>query len=75
MAKFDIYTARLEYIKYNKLKGSVNAESLEDAKVLIKKPLTEGGLNINPFYAVIVEITENSTKIVHNKHLVFCTEN
>lgn len=74
MAKYDIYTARLVYNKYNKLKGSVNAESLDEVKELIKKPINEGGFFLNPFYAVIVEITEKTSKIVHNRHLEFCVE-
>jgi hypothetical protein len=74
MKIYKIYSARLEYGKYNRYKGTVNAENLNEVKQLIKKTLPEGGFLLNPFYAVIVDITDGKKEIVYNQHLSLCEE-
>ncbi len=72
MKTYNIYSARLHYHEFNKLIGTKKAESIDYLKTQIQKPVSFGGLNLNPFYAVIVDITDGAKIIEHNKHLGFC---
>lgn len=74
MKTFEIYTARLEYGQYNQLIGEIKAYSVEQVKDKIKKPVLEGGMNLNPYYAVIVDVTDGSKIVVHNKFCQFVTK-
>jgi len=75
MKTYKIYSARLEYGKYNRYKGTYLADDVKECIEKFRKPFPDGGLNLNPFYAVIVEVSEDGkTKIVHNEHLSFCEE-
>jgi hypothetical protein len=71
MKTFTVYSARMVYHEFNKLIGTVEAYDLKGAKELIKKPLDQGGLNLNPFYAVIVDHEAGATLILHNEFLQF----
>jgi hypothetical protein len=68
---YGIYSVRLEYRQFNKKLGEVKADNVEQVKAQIKKPITEGGMNLNPFYVVIIDETMGAKIIEHNRHLAF----
>lgn len=65
MKNYKIYSARLQYSQSVKLLGEITADSLEEVKEIIGKPISEGGLFKNPAYTVIVLDDE----VVYNLHL------
>lgn len=72
MKTFNIYSARLTYNQSNKFLGTLCAENLEDVKKIIGLPLSENGLQKNPFYSVIFCIDNVLDKDpIYNKHLPF----
>jgi hypothetical protein len=71
MKTYGIYKARLHYHEYNPLIGTVQAYTAEQAKDIIQKDVLSGGMNINPFYVVIADITDGAMIIEHNKHMQF----
>lgn len=71
---FHVYSARLQYNQYNELLGTVEAYDLKQVKEQIKKLPSEGGLNLNPFYSVIVDQEMGATLILHNEHMNFVTK-
>lgn len=71
MKTFTIYTCRAHYHEFNKLVGTVQAYDLKGAKDQIKKPVNQGGFNLNPFYAVIVDEEGGAQIILHNEFLQF----
>lgn len=74
MNTYTVYTARLQYKDNNKKKGEIKAHNVEQVIETIKKPINDGGFNLNPFYAVIVDESNGAKIILHNKHLQFVPE-
>lgn len=68
MAIYTVFNGRLQYSDYNRYAGKVLANDLHEVKARIKKSIPDGGFNLNPFYAVILDETG---KVVHNAHLQF----
>ncbi len=68
---YNIYGPRLVAGEYNQYKGQIYATDLEDAKRVVRLPLSEGGLFLNPYYAVICD---DSDKVLWNKNLAFCAK-
>lgn len=66
MQNYSIYTARLTAVSYNKYIKTLQAESIEEIKHKVKLPISAGGLNLNLYFALIVE--DNTGKIVWNQH-------
>lgn len=61
--EFEVFSARLQYNRFNELQGTVLCKNLEQCKNVI-----EERIKINPFYAVISE----GGKILLNEHMTFC---
>jgi hypothetical protein len=60
---------RLQYKNFNEFLGTFKAYDVNQ----VKKQLIADSV-INPFYAVIVDITDGAKIIEHNKHLEFVGE-
>lgn len=73
MKNFKVYTARLDHSKVNKFKGEISADSIEEVKTQMAKPMNEGGFNLNPFYSLIIEVIDGKDKIVYNEFCQFYT--
>ena len=65
MKTFTILSARLNYNQENKFLKTIIATSLNEVKEVIKKPVNEDGLFMNPSYTTILE----DNKVVYNQHL------
>ena len=68
---YNIYSARLHYHEFNKLIGTMKGYTVDAIRLMIQKPKLQGGLNINPFYAVIIDVTDGAQIIEYNRHLAF----
>jgi hypothetical protein len=68
---YNIYGPRLVAGEYNQYKGQIYANNLDEAKAKIKLPLSQGGLNLNPYYAVICD---DSDKVLWNQNLPLCVK-
>jgi hypothetical protein len=65
MKEYTILTARLNYNQKNELLKKVFANSLDEVKEIIKKPINENGLFKNPAYTTILINDE----VIYNQHL------
>jgi hypothetical protein len=65
MKEYTILTARLNYNQKNELLKKVFANSLDEVKEIIKKPISENGLFKNPAYTTILINDE----VIYNQHL------
>lgn len=71
MKTYHVYTGRLNYHEFNKFVCEVKAYNIQEVANQIKKPISEGGHNLNPFYTVIIDVTDGAQIIEHNRHLSF----
>jgi hypothetical protein len=63
---YAVYKARLQYKDFNQFIGMFRAADVDDVKRQLKTDSV-----INPFYAVIIDVTGGALIIEHNKHLDF----
>jgi len=69
MNQYTILSARLNYNQENKFLKIINANSLDEVKEIIGKPIAEGGLFMNPAYTTILI----DSKVIYNQHLPIYT--
>ena len=64
MQEYTILTARLNYNQKNVFLKTINANSLEEVKEIIGKPINEGGLFKNPYTTILI-----NDEVIYNLHL------
>jgi len=62
---YAVYKARLQYHEFNEFLGTFRAYNVDDVKKQLKQA------SINPFYSVIIDVSNGAQIVEYNKHLSF----
>lgn len=71
MNTYQVLTARKNYHEFNRVLGEIKTDA-DDLKVI--KEMAKKEFNINPYYAVIIDITDGANIILNNEFLQVCME-